>query len=232
MRTLATIVILSCIFVGFRLFEGPSVAAVAVQQEAENVGFKWAFGAIVGPGKERKFVSVTRDTILNTGDEIKMCVELTKECYVYVVYAGSGGEIGLMFPYNLKQFDGDYKTGKNYYIPPGRKWSELDKNVGRETFYVLGSSERLIELEALLANYMSADNSRKQAIADQVLAEIRNVRKKFRTFTTLAEKPITIGGNVRSLEKAEEAKRPDVTTVAVRISANNFYSKTFTIDHK
>ncbi len=219
-----------CLFLGFRTTERPSLPAAVSQQETENVGFKWSFGAIVG--KERKFVSVTKDTVLRSGDEVKMLVELTKECFVYVIHSGSMGEIALRFPYNLKQFNTDYKTGKNYFIPAGRTWDELDKNVGRETFYVLAASERLIELEALLGNYMAAEDSKKPAIAEQIVTEIRSVKKRFKTFTTLAEKPITIGGNVRSLEKAEEAKRPDVSTIATQISASNFYSKTFTIDHK
>ncbi|MBI3005455.1 MAG: DUF4384 domain-containing protein [Ignavibacteriales bacterium] len=232
MRTLATILTLSCAFLGFRLFEHPSSTVITLQQEVENVGFRWAFGAIVGSAKDRKFVAVTRDTILNTGDEIKMCVELTKDCFVYLIHAGSKGEVSLLFPYDLRDLNAGLAKNKNFYVPKGRVWSKLDKNVGRETFYVLGTSERLIELEALLANYASADDSKKPPIAEQIIAEIRTVRKKFRTFTTLAEKPITIGGNVRSLEKAEEVKRPDVSTIAVQVSANNFYSKTFTIDHQ
>lgn len=233
MKILATLIILSfCAFFGFRSMEGPPPTATVFQQETENVGFKWAFGAMVGSGKDRKFVSVTRDTALNSGDEIKMCVELTKDCYVYLIHSGSKGEVNLLFPYDLKDLNAGYPKGKNFYYPKGRSWSELDKNVGRETFYVLAASERLIELEALLGNYMSAEDSKKSPIAEQIIAEIRTVKKRFRTFTTLAEKPITIGGNVRSLEKAEEAKRPDVSTIATQVSANNFYSKTFTIDHK
>lgn len=219
-----------CLFLGFVTTESQLSPEAFIQQETENVGFKWSFGAIVG--KERKFVSVTKDTVLRSGDEVKMLVELTKDCFVYVIHSGSMGEIAMRFPYSLKQFNTDYKTGKNYFIPAGRAWDELDKNVGRETFYILAASERLVELEALLGNYMAADASKKPPIAEQIVAEIRSVKKRFKTFTTLAEKPITIGGNVRSLEKAEEAKRPDVSTIATQISASNFYSKTFTIDHK
>ena len=231
MKILAKLIILSfCAFFGFRSMEGLLPTSSVLQEETENVGFKWAFGALIG--KDRKFVSVTRDTTLTSGDEIKMCVELTKDCFVYVIHSGPKGEIDLYFPYDLKDLNTGYKIGTNYYLPKGRRWDQFDTNVGRESFYVLGASERLIELEALLSSYVSSDKSKKPSLGEQIVAEIRNVKKKFRTFTTLAEKPITIGGNVRSLEKAEEAKRPDVSTIAVQISANNFYSKTFTIDHK
>ena len=206
--------------------------AVLAQQgtQAENVAFQWSFGALVG--KEKKFVPITRDTALATGDEIKMMVELKQECYVYVIYHSSKGEIDLLFPEDVRQFSGDYKTGKNYYIPSGRRWFELDKNIGRETFYLLASAQRLLELEALVGDYKSADKSKKADMADQILGEIRTVKRKFRTFTTLAERPVTIGGNIRGVEKAESARRPDVSTIATEISASNFYSKTFTIDHQ
>ena len=233
MRIIAMVLILSCfVFLGSRFFESPPSTSTALQQETENVGFKWAFGAMVGSGKDRKFVSVTRDTTLMSGDEIKMFVELTKDCFVYVIHSGPRGEIDLYFPYDLKDLNAGYKTATNYYLPKGRRWDKFDNNVGRESFYVLAASDRLVELEALLSSYLSADNSKRPPISEQIIAEIRNVKKKFRTFTTLAEKPITIGGNVRSLEKAEEARRPDVSTIATQISANNFYSKSFTIDHK
>lgn len=235
MKTFLSILLVTCCWlVGFTTIHDPSAPATSsLQQTDENVGFKWAFGAVVGTGKDRKFVSVTRDTILKSGDEMKMLVELTKECYVYVIHSGTKGEIDLLFPYEIKQFATDYEMAKNYYIPKGRPWNELDKNVGRETFYVLASFDRLIELEAKLGDYLSAsDANKKDNLAKDIVAEIRNVKKRYKNFATIAEKPLTIGGNVRGIGEKEEVKRPDVSTIVTQISANNFYSKTFTIDHQ
>ncbi len=200
------------------------------QDNKENVAFRWAFGALVGKSKD--LVPIRRDTALASGDEIKMVVELSKECFVYVIHHSPQGEIGLLFPESFGQFAGDYKTGKNYYVPKGRSWFELDKNTGKETFYLLAASERLLELEALIGGYQSAPADKKGELAKQILAEIRDVKRKFRTFTTLAERPVTIGGNIRGVDEADSIKRPDVLTLATEISASNFYSKTFTIDHK
>lgn len=82
-------------------------------------------------------------------------------------------------------------------------------------------------LENLVTQYYDADGSKKSHIAQQVIAEIRDVRRRFRNFTTLAERPIAIGGNVRGREQ-----RLDVASIATEISATNFYGKTFTIDHQ
>jgi hypothetical protein len=225
------LLVLSFVTFGFVSVHGPTALPGTLLQNDENIAFKWAFGALAGANK--KFVPITRDTVLKTGDEMKMYVELTKDCFVYLIYQSSKGEIDVIFPNDgFKQFTSDYKTGKPYFVPKGRDWFKLDKNTGRETFYLLGSSERLIELEALIGNYLSADNAKKPELATGIINEIRSVRKRYKSFTTLAEKPITIGGNVRGMGETVEVRRPDVTTIASQISANNFYSKIITIDHQ
>src|SRR5512137_2453010 len=101
MKRIAVFVLVACF-----------TSLIVAQENPENVSFKWAFGAMTGPAK--KFVSITRDTTLKSGDDIKMLVELSKDCYVYVLHAGPTGEIDLLFPYNLKQFATDYAVDKNY----------------------------------------------------------------------------------------------------------------------
>jgi hypothetical protein len=233
MRTIILLaVVLSCFAVGFRFSDPPAVTAPMVQQTEVNIGFEWAFGVLSSNGKTMAPVAITRDTVLKSGDEIKMMVKLTKECFVYVVHQGSKGEVTLLFPYEVQQFQKDYVAEKNYYVPKGRDWMKLDKNTGKEVFFIIASTERQLDLETKLGNYLSADASKKQTLADDLISEVRNVRKRYTTFATNAEKPVTIGGNIRALEKAEGARRPDVSNIAVHIKATNFYSKTITIDHQ
>ena len=208
------------------------VTSLSSAQEKPNVNFEWAFATLSTAGKESTLVPIVRDTTLQTGDQIRMMVRLKTECFIYVIHETPAGEISLKFPYDLKQFTTDYMIGKNYFIPKGRDWFKFDKNTGLETFYVVASARRLLDLEVLLSKYKDADVSKKQAVAKDIVAEIRNVRKYYKTFTTLAERPISIGGNVRGLGKEPSSAFPDVAQIATEISAKNFYSKTFTIDHK
>jgi len=224
------VVLLGCFAIGFRFSDQPAPAVPMVQQNEANIGFDWAFGALVG--KSKTMVSVTHDTTLNSGEEIKMMVKLTKDCFVYVVHQDSKGEVELLFPYKIQQFQSDYVADKNYYVPKGRGWSPFDKNTGKEIFFLIASTERLLDLEVKLGNYFSADTSKKQSMANDIVSEIRSVRKHYSTYATIAEKPLTIGGNIRGTEKVEGARRPDVATLATQISAKNFYSKTITIDHQ
>ena len=205
------------------------------QKGDKNVCFRWAFGAIVGAENDRKLVVITRNTALKTGDQFKMFVELQNKCFAYVIYHSAQGDVSMLFPYNVQQFTRDYETSKGYYIPKGDRWFELDENVGRETFYLLASAQRLIELEVLFRKYTFADSVRKQGITKQILTEIRKIKRRHRKFTTFAERPVPIRGDRRmagSLIDFKKEEVPDIAPLAVEISANNFFSRTFTIDHR
>ena len=58
-------VFLGCFAVGFRFHEQPVQEVLPVQQNESNIGFEWAFGALVG--KERTMVPIMRDTVLKSG---------------------------------------------------------------------------------------------------------------------------------------------------------------------
>ena len=205
---------------------------IAEQKGDDAVSFRWAFGAVVGSKDDRRLVAITRDTILKTGDRLKLLLQLKNRCFVYLFYRTAEDEIYLLFPYTLKLFDTGYKTGEKYYIPKGKTWFELDRNVGLETFYLLASAKRLHQLEALYRKYDSVVGEEKKKLAKQLLAEIRKINRKHRKLATPAERPIAIGGNVRGAVKDEQSAFPDIDPIASEVSTSNFYSKTFTIDHK
>lgn len=201
------------------------------QSDEQNVIFRWGFGVVSGEGDSRVLTPVTKDTTLKSGDELKMVVELRSDCFVYVVYESSTGDMALLFPYDLQQFSTDYVQGKNYYIPKGREWFTLDEKVGRETFFLIASNRRLNTLETLFEKQALAKGSDRAKRAKEIVTEIRNLRRQHRSYTSVAERPISIGGNVRGTPPAK-ASGLDVADIALEISAHNFYSKTFTIDHR
>jgi hypothetical protein len=198
-----------------------------------NVQYNWAFVARGGETGSRRLGVVTRDTSLKTGDEVKLYVDLVKPAYVYVIHKSSTNELSMLFPYDSTMFLKDYKTDKNYYIPKGRDWLKLDKNVGTETFYLLASSERLTALENDLRAYLTSSADKKNDAMTVVVNEIKDIKKHFRTFATIAERPISIAGNVRGEKKnVIDPDRVDIAQFASEVLANNFFSKTISIDHK
>ena len=202
----------------------------AGEQKPNHVSFCWAFGAIVGTEDNPQLVPISRDTVLKTGDQFKMFVELKQECFVYIFYRDPQDEICLLFPSNPDAFD--YKIPGKYYIPQKHMWFQLDEHTGTETFYLLASVRRLSELEMLYAKYIASADSDKQDLGKQILLKIRELKRKHRKLTASAERPVRLGGTLRGVVKKESKKLPDIDTLAVEISAPEFYSRTFEIDHQ
>lgn len=226
-------VIAAFVALGLGLTLGFGLVVAQQQSEQEqNIRFLWAFGAIKKGEGESKLIPIARDTALKSGDQIKFFVKLEIECFVYLIYHSSQGEVSVLFPYRFEQLSRGYPSQAEYFIPQGVEWFELDEQVGQETFYLLASADRLHDLEALINMYETADPAKKPELAKKALKEIRGLMRENRKFKSFAEKPVTIMGHLRGSEKVEAASTPDVTNLAVEISGSNFYSRTFTIDHK
>jgi hypothetical protein len=198
----------------------------AQTQDGANVSFRWAFGAQVKADNGTKLISITQDTALNTGDQLKMVLELQKPCFVYVVHQGPQGEIRWLFPATKQAFEKDYGPGQRYDIPHGEAWFRLNDQVGHETFYLLASAQRLSDLEALLESYATTPTPEQAALADRIVTDIRELRKRYMQFTAIAERPVPIAGNMRA------PNGELLGNLAVEIHAHDFYGKTYTIEHR
>ena len=200
------------------LHPGLSGTVRAQTQDADNINFLWNFEALVTEGQVTKQVPIREDMTLKTGDQLKMFVELRKPCFVYVIHHGAQGEVQLLFPYNTQQFTADYQPAKLYEIPPADGWFRLNEQAGHETFYIMASAQRLLDLEKLLDTYAAAKPAEQPQVATNILTELRNLIKQHRS-SVPPGRPVPIAGNMR---KGVEG---------LEISASNFYSKTFTIEH-
>lgn len=223
---------LSILFVFFCFPSFGGQHAGADQNVEGNICFRWAFGALVGPDKDRRLVAITRDTTLKTGDRLKLLVEIKKKCFVYLIYHSGQNELLMLFPYKTDLFSKHLEIHKKYYIPQGTRWFELDEKAGLETFYLLASIERLSGLEAQMEKYISTEQHERQKLVEEVLAEIQKAKRKHRTLTAPAERPVSIGGSIRGLDKNKSLGPPDIDPIAEEVSTSNFYSRTFTIDHR
>lgn len=207
-------------------------AVVRSADEKDLIKFRWAFGALKQDGSELKLEPIGTNTALKTGDQLKMMVERQTDCFVYVIHHSSQNQIRLLFPYSLTQLTDDYLREKRYYIPQSDRWFELDQHSGPETFYLLASATRLDRLERLLDQYEHGDSAQKTELSQQLLEEIRSLKKQHRELAAAAERPETIGGAVRGFEKAQGMNRPDIAVIARELSAPAFVARTFTIEHQ
>ena len=175
---------------------------------------------------------MTHDTVLRSGDQIKFFLKISDNSFAYLLYRSSQGELSALFPFRFKELKDENDLSGNHYIPHGDQWFELDENLGQEKFYLLVSNKRLNDLEIKINEYESADPAKKPALADKILSQIRDLRKKCLKFKTYAERPVSIIGNMRGTEKTTAVETYAVSDFAVEISADTFYSRTFTIDHQ
>jgi len=212
---------------------GPDVSMAGDRQKGVGkVSLKWAFAALKESSSGSELVAIHRETALSTGDEFKMLLELKDKCYAYVIYQGPRQEIRLLFPYALSDFEKGLDESKPYYIPKGHGWFELDDVKGSMAFHLVVSVQRLTRLETLLNNYESARSGEKQAVAGDLLEEMRQLKRLNTSLKAPAERPAQIIGRVRGNGEPEQTDIRDIENLAVEISAENFFSRTFTIDHK
>ncbi len=207
-------------------------AVPAFGVDDERVGFRWALGALVERDGETRLEPVTRDVSLRSGERFKMMIELQKPCFVYVIHHSAQDQVALLFPYNLTQFESDYRVGGRYNVPQGDAWFELDRHPGKETLYLLASPDRLRDLEGLISRNASAEASAKADLQKQILETIRGLRKQHRELAAPAERPVTIGGTVRELMVPQAPGLPKLDSIASDLRSSGIIVRTFTIEHK
>ena len=210
----------------------PAAAGGADTEGAVN--FRWAFVAVTAEDRGRQVVPIAKDTVLSTGDRFKLFVAPEKGTFVYLIYQSSQRQIHLLYPQGARDQDraGSFPSA---VIPPGGQWFELDAQPGEEVFTLIAADRRLTTLETVLHRHETAAAASEQsATAARVQDEIRRLRWENRGFKTLAERPTAVMGQLRGVHKPPK-KDPapvDITDHVIRIEAQGFYSRTFTIDHR
>jgi len=197
-----------------------------------EVDFRWAFAAKTSHDGKSSTQPVTQDMALKSGDQVKMMVELQRKCFIYFFHDNRRDGVKLLFPYALQQFEGDYQPERRYYIPRGDAWFRLDDNPGQEVFYLVASAKRLDDLEKAYMRYESAEAASKVETARALVDLIKELRREHRELSSPAERPVPIGGTLRSVGKVQDPDRLDIATFADEILSTGFVARTYTIEHK
>lgn len=200
--------------------------------EDSGVRIRWAFAALTQKDEHWQLETVGSNNTFHTGDRLKMMVELKGPVFVYVFHKSSQDRLNLLFPYSVTQLEENYESKERIFVPEGEVWFELDEHVGQEVFYLLASRERLSDIEALYRNYEQAESNNREDLSEQIVARINELKREHRELAGAAERPISIGGAVRSLEPVSGNKNPDITPLATELVAKALIVRTYTIDHR
>ncbi len=193
----------------------------------------WAFGAMHAASIHPGAVPVTSGMVLSSGDKLKMMIRPRAKCFVYLIYKDSQSNFTMLFPYSPRQFDSDYRIDRSYYVPEGDAWFQLDKRTGRETFYLIASDQRLLDIEYTYEKYASSKEAKdKQDLAGQMISELQSITREYFASSSRADLNADRKSLVRGFERAAGADPTDIAGLAREISFNNIYTRTFVIEHK
>lgn len=215
------------------LFYSIMPAASYPGNESGTSRILWAFGAIRTSSSTSSVEPVTTKMILSSGDKLKMMIQLRNKCFVYLLHRDSQGNYAMLFPYSLKQFDTDYRIASNYYAPKGDAWFQLDGRTGTETFYLIASDQRLLDIEYIYGKYASSDGAGKQDLAIHIGSELDKIAERHLASSGEAENLPGAGGSaLRGFERATGRDPTDISGLAREISFEGIYSEIFVIDHR
>jgi hypothetical protein len=210
------------------------VAAIANAQASpgkNEIEFLYAFGAYVGPQGKGKVISVQNETKLDAGDRLKLFFEPKNDQYFYLLHISSQGELTPLYPGAAQP--AKVARGTRVFIPKDNQWFELDSQAGQEKFFLIASAAKLDRLEELCARHLTLkETSAINSSLEAILNEIKQLRQQHKQLTAPAEKPVRIGGSLRSQQLSGSPEIPDITPLATEVTAPGFYSRTFTIDHR
>jgi hypothetical protein len=197
-----------------------------------DMQFLFAFGAVTGPEGKQKLIAVQNETLLRSGDRLKLFIEPKSAVHLYLLHLSAEGEIVFLYPGEGQT--ASIQPGAEVHIPDVSRWFQLDMHTGHEKFFLLVSGQPLQRLENLYAQHLTLrEKTELQSSTDSILNEIKQLRIKHRDLSAPAEKPVRIGGSLRGEKSKDASIFPDVTPLATEISApGGFYSRTFTIDHR
>ena len=204
----------------------------STEQNESKVEFLWSFVAIRNRSQQFLLEAITKDTVLMNGDYFKFYIKSQNSAFIYLIYYSSAGELTLLYPYTSNEQSIGSTASVDCYIPEKNKWFELTGEKGEEIFFLLASVHKLHKLEVSIDKYKNAGQTKKKEISEEVVSEIRNLRKFHFNPKIKAERPVNMIGDTRDIVDLNSAKLYDVADFAIEISADSFYGKTFTIHHK
>lgn len=197
-------------------------AALAIA-EGEKLQFNWAF-VKRGPGGVPQPINFSENVSILRGDLFKISIQPVNSVFLYLFLHDAGGNLQLLFPDSFQDFEQARYVGGRFLIPAGENWFTLDSAKGTERFYLLASMKRLEGLEKLTSAYQRGASSEKAAQRQAVLDEIARLIAEHSKLRMVAEKPVTVAGGTRGIDSP-------VAKLATRIEAEEFYTKTFRLEH-
>jgi hypothetical protein len=137
------------------------------------VHIRWTFGAVRAEKEGYRFMSVHKDTHLQSGDYFKFTLELMQPVHVYLIHQNPQGRVTplLVHSQQPRNRPKDQSDPLRLSLPePDKTWLRFDDQTGVERFYLIASATRLETLEALLNTLTQNRPEQRAEVEKRVLA--------------------------------------------------------------
>ena len=202
---------------------------LAEEAASDVIEVRWVMAGLSKDADPSRPKSIPPETVLRTGDKIKMYLKAVNKCFFYLFYQNPEGQLRLIYPDAFPS--NGLVSGTQLTVPSGDQWFEFDEQTGTETFHVLVSPAPLRSIETLYEDYRQ-HASEKGYPATRIITAIERLRNQQRPLTSKAERPLSIGGTIRGPSKTgTETTESRLGHLAEDITTANVFCRTYTIEH-
>ena len=106
---------------------------------------------IRGEAPHYKEIEIEEGGNLRSGDFFKIRFKLEKSAYIYILSLDSQGNLTKLYPDRDGKARTQFKAHEAYSIPEDDRWFRLDDNTGRETFYIVASTNTIKAIDKRIA---------------------------------------------------------------------------------
>ncbi len=174
---------------------------------AEDISFRYGFMGQLQSNPDST-VELGDQSIVHTGDEVRINIGYLKDSYFYLIYLDSDGNYSL----NLPEDSTDENSQDTLYTTVLR--GGLTNPPGEESFYLINSKLPLSYLTKLLSRYESAPNKAKIKLAKKIQVELDaldpNAKAELSSIASRLDKPL-VGGVTFRGDDDDELKDMSLT---------------------
>lgn len=197
--------------------------AVPVQSlSAAKVNFRWAVLADSSEGMRP--LDFTGSPVVFSGTALQIYLEHLDNCYIYLYLLDFGDNLTPLYPAKSSDYDYGFPRGPKL-IPPGEQSFTFVPPTGIETLLLIGSAQRLFQLEKLTEEFnRSPDQMGQQKLLLDLIGELIDSKEKLSRAAEDQEKVTvkykTAGGIQERRFKATE------------VNISDLYGRRLLIDHR
>ena len=189
---------------------------------AEKISFRWAILADSTEGMRP--LDFSGSPIVFSGTALQLYIEHLNNCHVYLYLLDSSDNLTPIYPPQKGYYDYGFPRGPKL-VPPGDQSFTFVPPPGTETLLLIGSADRLFQLEELTDTFNRNTNEMGQQML--LLQKIEDLLAGQEANSREAERLEKVTVKYSSAAGIKEKKFE-----AIRVKSKGFYGRKLLIDHR